>query len=522
MEPLNREHPVERGGRPWSHVGGALLLQYRIHLGARTGAFSVSGAILVSMKKVLLRYAILICVLSNFSRYSLAETPEAKTLLALAPRVYFLCDFAMSFHPSPESVSSWKALQSPSLDTGNLIRLLKSGDPKIRSLAIFALDRKNDPHVLPEIADLLADRAPSYGCPMAYAGPLPQDKPETWPREPGTVGDLATEVVRRYLSEAGYASFADYWKDHKDRNYSLSWFALGLRRVWSVDYLNHPSMDALRHEISQLPSPDRQWTVLWLGTLPNPNNVVRPYSEDEQVRAATELGHESMLQLLDGHIQSTDPDLRSRQDPVYSESLEALQTFVLKHSAVLLALTDRDFLLQEKFNRFVWYAIGAARLDRKNTASILHAAYDRSNGKWDGFNRAILVLELWNWEGQRETRFILDWFYDPSSGPGLFGNPRDRLLTDAEGQENAKLLVATIIRDPRFDTLDWNCLNEFVWVIRRWIGRDFFGYNLEGQARSEDHRVREDALADSRRRIRSSIPLWLPKDSSHISRSERH
>ncbi|PYT92530.1 MAG: hypothetical protein DMG36_14460, partial [Acidobacteria bacterium] len=125
------------------------------------------------MKKVLLRYAILICVLSNFSRYSLAETPEAKTLLALAPRVYFLCDFAMSFHPSPESVSSWKALQSPSLDTGNLIRLLKSGDPKIRSLAIFALDRKNDPHVLPEIADLLADRAPSYGCPMAYAGPLP-------------------------------------------------------------------------------------------------------------------------------------------------------------------------------------------------------------------------------------------------------------------------------------------------------------------------------------------------------------
>jgi hypothetical protein len=61
------------------------------------------------------------------------------------------------------------------------------------------------------------------------------------------------------------------------------------------------------------------------------------------------------------------------------------------------------------------------------------------------------------------------WFYDPSSGPGLFGNPRDRLLTDAEGQENAKSLVATIIRDPRFDRLDWNSLNEFVWVIRRWL-----------------------------------------------------
>jgi hypothetical protein len=415
-----------------------------------------------------------------------------------------------------------EALQDPALDTGNLIRLLKSQDPKIRSLAIFALARKNDPHVLPEIADLLTDSAPAYACPMPYAGPLPQDRPWTWPQRPETVGGLAGEVVNRYLSDSGYANFSDYWRDHKDRSYSVSWFAFRLRRVWSFDDLNHPSMEELRREISQLPSPDRDWTVLWLGTLPNPNNVVRPYTEDEQVRNATELGRDAMLQLLSGQIQSTDPDLRSRQDPVYSDSLQALQTFVLKHSPLLLVQTDRDFLLQEKFSHFVWYPIGAARLDRKTAAGILHAAYDRSNGKWDGFNRAILVLELWNLQGQRETRFILDWFYDPSSGPGLFGNPRDRLLTGAEGQENAKSLVAAIIRDPRFNTLDWNSLNEFVWVIRRWIGRDFFGYNLEGQARSEDHRVREAALAESRRRIRSSIPLWLPKHPSHISHPAQH
>jgi hypothetical protein len=461
------------------------------------------------MKTVLLRCAILICTVSNFSWFSLAETPEAQTLSALAPKVHFLCGFAMIFQPSPESVSSWKALQSPSLDTGNLILLLKSADPKIRSLAIFALDQKNDPTLLPEIARLQSDPTPSYPCPMPVDQLLPADKPETWPQEPRTVGGFATEVISQYLSEAGYGSFADYWKDYKDRNYSLSWLALRLRRVWSFDHLNHPSMEVLRHDVNQLPSPDRQWTVLWLGTLPNPNTVIRPYSEDEQVRATTELGHGAMLRLLDGHIQSTDPDLRSRQDPVYSESLQALQTFVLKHSAVLLAQTDRDFLLQEKFSHFVWYPIGASRLDRKKAAGILHAAYDRSNGKWDGFNRAVLVLELWNVAGQRETSFILDWFYDPSSGPGLFGNPRDRLLTEAEGQKNAKPLVAAIIRDPRFDTLDWNSLNEFVWVIRRWIGRDFFGYNLEGQARSEDHRVREDALAESRRRIRATIPLWL-------------
>jgi HEAT repeat protein len=43
-------------------------------------------------------------------------------------------------------------LSDPSLDTANLVALLKSPDPKILSLAIFALGRKNDPHLLAEIA----------------------------------------------------------------------------------------------------------------------------------------------------------------------------------------------------------------------------------------------------------------------------------------------------------------------------------------------------------------------------------
>jgi len=93
----------------------------------------------------------------------------------------------------------------------------------------------------------------------------------------------------------------------------------------------------------------------------------------------------------------------------------------LRHSPQLLAETDRDFLLSRENSAVsVWYSIAAARLDRKTAARTLHAAYDHSNGTWGGFSRAILVLELWNLQGPRETRFILDWFYDPSSGPGLF------------------------------------------------------------------------------------------------------
>ena len=89
------------------------------------------------MKKVLLPGVASVFLLSGLSCLPLPETPEARTLSALAPKVVFLCGFAIDFHPSPKLQASWDALNDPSLDTQNLIRLLKSPDPKIRSLAIF-------------------------------------------------------------------------------------------------------------------------------------------------------------------------------------------------------------------------------------------------------------------------------------------------------------------------------------------------------------------------------------------------
>jgi hypothetical protein len=249
---------------------------------------------------------------------------------------------------------------------------------------------------------------------------------------------------------------------------------------------------------------------------------VRPYAEGEQARNAAELGHDAMLQLLDGHIQSTDPDLRSRQDPVYSESLQALQTFVLRHSPQLLAETDRDFLLQEKFGRFPWYSIGAAQLDRKNASKILHAAYERFDRTWDDYNRAVLVLALWNLQGQREIGFILNWFYTASMGAGLYATPRHQFLKDAEEREDAKPLIAALIRDPHFNRLEWNSLDDLVWMIARWTGQHSVRSYPESRVRSEDPVVRDNALAEYRRRIRSSIPLWLPKEPTHVPRPAHH
>jgi hypothetical protein len=276
-------------------ISRASVFAYRcIHVptgSSRQVRFSRFPAILIPVKRVIFFSFVLNCIVTDIACFSLPESHD------------------------------WRALQDTSFDTDNLTCLLKSEDPKIRSLAIFALDHKNDPRVFPQIAVLQSDTAPAYSCPLPVAQPLPLDKPQTWPQRPSTAGELASEIVHRYLTEAGYANFDDYWRDHKDRGHCVSWFVLRLRRIWSFDSLNHPSMDALLREVSQMPSPDRQWTVLWMGTLSNPNKVVRPYTDDELVRSATELGHEVLLQLLSGHIQSSDPDLRVRQDPVYSESL---------------------------------------------------------------------------------------------------------------------------------------------------------------------------------------------------------
>lgn len=202
-----------------------------------------------------------------------------------------------------------------------------------------------------------------------------------------------------------------------------------------------------------------------------------------------------------------------RQDPVYRESLRALQTFVLTNTPELLIKTDSQFLIQEKFNHYPWYAIGAAQLDRKNASSILHGAFDRFNGKMDDYNRATLALALWNLEGERETHFILDWFYNAPMGYGLYATPRHQFLRDVEKQDGTKLLIAALIRDQRFNNLEWNSLDDLIRLIGRWVNRRLVDLNADGRARSDDPKVRDGELSEYRRLIRSTVPQWLPSES---------
>jgi hypothetical protein len=408
----------------------------------------------------------------------LPETREAKELSALEPKVVFLCEYAR-FEATPEMRSYWAELSDPSLDSVNLVALLKGPDPKIRSLAIFALGRKSDPHLLAEIAPLQSDRTPSYRCPLPVDY-YPVNRPETWPSAPETVGDLAQEVIHPYLEVSGYTNFSDYWAHYRDRNYSVAWFALELARAWDVFDLARPEREAIRGQIALLPAPDRQWTILCLGTISSPNQVTYPYSEDDLLHAASELSHDALIGLLEGRIQSADPALAVRTSPAHYEQywgwLQAMQNFVLLHARDLLQSSDADLLLhlaspesEAKNSRESgyrpWWLIAAASLRPKSSTAIL----DEAEKRWP--ESPDVPLARWRVQGPASLPSILGWFYQSPPWKNRPYGPQESLalaIERARPNRSYEPLVRSILTSDRRLSIHGPAMYRFVSLARDW------------------------------------------------------
>lgn len=407
-----------------------------------------------------------------------AETREAKELSALEPKVVYLCE-GSRFEASGEMRSYWRALTDPSLETVNLVALLKSPDPKIRSLAIFALDRRYDPRLLAEIAPLQSDQTPSYRCPMLADQRLPPDKPESWPSQPQTVGDLAGEVVHRYLEVSGDQSFSNYWARYKGRDYSAVWFILELRRAWDPFDQADSGIDAIRREVALVPSPDRQWTILCLGTLSSPNRVTYPYSEDEVLRTAAELAHDRLIQLIEGRIRSTDPAFAPPQDSSsynpYWERLQAMQIFVLSHAKTLLRSSDADVLLQfprsDAMNKNSWelsygewWPIAAAGVKPERSTEIL----DEAQKRWP--ESANIPLARWRIQGPPSLPDVLDWFNQPRRNAQGDGSQEALTLAVQRARPNRyyEPLVRSILTSSHRLSIDGEAMYRFAALAQDW------------------------------------------------------
>ena len=408
----------------------------------------------------------------------LPETREARELSALEPKVVYLCEYAR-LEATPEMRGYLAALSDPSLDTANLGVLLKNPDPKIRSLAIFALGRKNDPHLLAEIAPLQSDHTPSYRCPLPVDY-QPVNKPEAWPSAPETVGDLAREVIHPYLEVSGYTNFSDYWAHYADRHYSVAWFVLELRRAWDPFDPARPDLEAIRRQIAQLPESDRQWTILCLGTIWSPNKVTYPYSEDDLLHAASELGHDALIHLLEGEIPSADPALAARTNPnhyePYGEWLQAMQTFVLLHAKELLQSSDADLLLHiaspesgaknsTESDYGQRWLIAAASLRPKGSSAIL----DEAEKRWP--KSPDIPLARWRIQGPASLPDVLRWFYQsPPENNQPYGPQESLALAIERARPNRSYepLVRSILTSDRRLNINGPAMYRFVSLASDW------------------------------------------------------
>ena len=110
----------------------------------------------------------------------------------------------------------------PKYSKDALLDLLGHADAKVRTLAAVALFDREDPSVLPALAKLADDNAPTFnGHPellreeRIYSGIGP-------PQRKQTVGYVAKQMIGFYMEryrlyDAIEPGFTEYWRDRKDR-----------------------------------------------------------------------------------------------------------------------------------------------------------------------------------------------------------------------------------------------------------------------------------------------------------------
>jgi hypothetical protein len=112
--------------------------------------------------------------------------------------------------------------------------LIGHRDAKVRTLVLGALFVREDPHDLPLIASLLADKSPTFA--HAHASPNAAGFTGNLKEilDSQTVGQVAEAMLAPYLRAAHLKDnygFADYWQARKGRQTCASWFLVRISRA---------------------------------------------------------------------------------------------------------------------------------------------------------------------------------------------------------------------------------------------------------------------------------------------------
>jgi hypothetical protein len=438
----------------------------------------------------------------------------------------------------------FEKLQNTTYSTTTLLELLRSPSARVRTVAAVALFEREDPHTLPALVELARDQERTFddfmpvSIPLFFReGKLEQPQIEL-PIKEQTVGCIATRMVQFYMEPAGFyygiddkdeRGFSSYWVARKDRTYCASWFAVQLARACGgtspTPAESLPRIRALRNRINAVPADDRTWTLLLLHGESGSDALV---TEQELIDLCRALGPQKLLLMLQRNTPSNDPDLRARENGHWPYS-RAMQ-FVLKRAKTLkCAMIERNPKERRTSNPLIsaWWAVAAATLQPENGREILLAAIQGFDASHYAQDRSLLHAALWQTAGEKETDFILKWFFSEETERGSSSTGRSEFIRNVANEASGKVILAQIIEDPKFDQIEWQALEALVRVTNAWsktpiVSEDelrapshpFGLLHFDASAKEAEEKYPKETqdlrriLGDWRQRLRNTAKTW--------------
>jgi hypothetical protein len=371
--------------------------------------------------------------------------------------------------------------------------LLGDHDARVRTLgAMLAFDCE-DPVMLPMVAILLNDAAPTFASAMREIGramdfgtlsegriPAP-----AYRTHPMTVREVVESLLRfpiqftRARATVDTATdFANYWERRATRAHFVSWTLFRLARatggITPIRWPVHERVRIVRTAVDALPSPDRELAILGI---PDHDGVFSTHAE--RIAAAQQLGAQTVLEMLDGRYPTDDPDLPLLfgDSGVFQSDCPGRRFVLANASSVLPRDTGPKLLELEtkqrettgKTSGFVdtGFVIAAADLTPDRAQEWLVAAFERFGP--DGMQRGELLVALHRHADDAAIQTIAERFYETGKYPAMFTgitrSPLCQALAQARNTKARKTLDA-LIAHPGFATADAETLSEIATVVR--------------------------------------------------------
>jgi hypothetical protein len=426
--------------------------------------------------------------------------------------------------------------------------LLRSPDPRVRTLALGALFIREDPQDLPLIAGLLGDRAATFPrlrmAMTSMGGRLPLSSFES----DQTVGDVAQVMIGFYLASAFRVSafgrelaigtdlkdvsvplFEKYWAERSSRTRCASWYLVKMRRATRdsspIQPQYEPDVRRVLAEIDALPPDERAWTLLYVRQDQSQLNTL--VSDAAMVAALSVVGPDVLMKVLRRERVSDDPDLAAPTLPSWIQPHTKAVEFILAHAPKLLRPSDADAVVAsaEAYRRMdnnTRFVAAAARLrgieNPDRAAESLKAEIKRipGNRTLGPRDQATLAFALWQMRGVTERSFLADWFYTAlpfvTSPDALEYFLRD---VEKENRPDTSLLLGALVGHARFEQMGWAPLSRVLEMVNKTLPLPLVDQNtIYRYLPASERPDQQDALAGWRRLLRKHFGLEVTRGST--------